>query len=92
MPETTEIRTITLNSDVLSMQCNVTDDFHLYSYMDFNTKKFVTMYDDEKVVKLNVEKLAKKRLQISKFWEEVQDVRFEVDFQKEEFKLHYYLN
>jgi len=91
MAEEIEIKSILLNIDVLTMQCKVDDDFHLYSYMDHNRKKFHTFYADEKVVKLNVEKLAKKRLGIKKFWEEVSDVRMYCDFGKEEFRLDYYL-
>jgi len=87
-----EIKQLVLNTDVITMQCNVDENFEIFAYMDFNRKKFLTYTNNEVPFKLNVEKLAKKRLNIKDFWKEVQDVRFKVNFEKNEFILDYYLN
>jgi len=86
-----EIMSLVLSTDVITMQAKVDDDFHIYSYMDFNRKKFLTYTGDEVPFKLNVEKLAKKRLSIKDFWANVIDVKFVVDFKKQEFTLNYYM-
>lgn len=61
----------------------------LYIYMDFNSKRILPFYNNEKRLKLNIEKLAKKRLQIKNFWQEVQDVRFVISKDKETLEIHY---
>jgi len=81
-----------LDINLINMQCTPDKDFTIYGYMDFNRKKFETYINNEVPLKLNVEKLAKKRLNIKNFWKEVQDVKFIVDFEKSEFILEYHLN
>jgi len=89
--EAKKFLSLVLNTDVITMQVNVGEDFEIFSYMDFNRKKFLTYTGDEVPFKLNVEKLAKKRLNIKDFWKEVNDVKFIVDFKKQEFTLNYYM-
>ena len=80
-----------LNIDLITMQCKPDDNFQIYSYIDFNRKKLEVYVNDEQPIKINIEKLAKKRLNIKNFWDKVQDVKFQVDFTKEEFAAIYYI-
>jgi len=80
-----------LNIDLITMQCKPEEDFEIYSYMDFNRKKIEVFVNDEVPIKINVDKIAKKRLNIKNFWNEVQDVKFKVDFAKDEFIVIYYI-
>ena len=61
----------------------------LYIYMDFLRKKVTVFYNEEKPVKLNIEKLAKKRLGIKNFWVEVRDVKFSISKDKETLEINY---
>jgi len=88
--ETGKSLQLDLDINLITMQCTPNDDFTIYGYMDFKRKKFETYINDEVKLKLNVEKLAKKRLNIKDFWEDVQDVKFHVDFTKSEFSVIYY--
>ena len=80
-----------LNIDLITMQCKPDDNFEIYSYMDFNRKKIEVFVNDEVPIKINVDKIAKKRLNIKNFWNEVQDVKFKVDFAKDELIVIYYI-
>jgi hypothetical protein len=67
-----------LNLDTVEIQTNepITD---LYLYRDFNRRKTTVYVNDEIPVKLNVEKLAKKRLGIKNYWNDVIDIKLKIE-------------
>ena len=69
----------------MQMSEDMTD---LYAYMDFTKKKISVYYNDEKPLKLNIEKIAKKRLNVKDFWKDISDVRLLID--KETLNIEYH--
>jgi len=85
------VKTLTLDSKIITDQCIVDEDFQLYSYMDHNTKTFKTFYNDELPIKLNIEKIAKKKMNIKNFFKEVDDVRMKLNLEAEKLYLDFYI-
>lgn len=77
-----------LNIDVITMQVDKPEN--LYMYMDYNNKKVSVFIDDEIPVKINIEKLAKKRLNIKDFWTDIIDVTLRPDYEKRELLIRYF--
>ena len=61
----------------------------LYLYMDFIHQKVMVFYNEERKINLNIEKLAKKRLNIKKFWQEIRDVKLKITKDKETLEIIY---
>ena len=72
------VKSIDIDINTIQMQLNepLTD---LYIYRDFNRKKTTVYANDEIPIKLNIEKLAKRRINIKDYWNEVLDVGFQID-------------
>ena len=71
-------KTIDIDINTIQMQLDepLTD---LYIYRDFNRMKTVVYANDEIPIKLNIEKLAKRRLDIKDYWNDILDVGFQID-------------
>ena len=51
----------------------------IYCYRDFNRKKTEVFINDEIPIKLNIEKIAKKRLGIENYWKDVKDIFLKIE-------------
>ena len=67
---------IDINTIQMQLDEPLTD---LYIYRDFNRRKTTVYANDEIPVKLNIEKLAKRRLNITDYWNDILDVGFKID-------------
>ena len=73
-----ETKELIIGIDTIQMQSKEKID-QIYMYRDFNRKKTDVFINDEVPVKLNIEKLAKKRLNIKDYWNDVLDVFLKIE-------------